>query len=111
MDIDLKKWHRCNIDKDDFKNLCEKSDREGFKHMFIFFGSLFLFGYLAWMTWGTWWSFIFFIIYGNIYSCSDALWHDQSQNSLQIEILEPFFLSDFEFHEQFRTGPLALVPL
>ena len=69
MDVDLKKWHRCHIDKEDFKKLCEKSDREGFKHMFIFFGSLFLFGYLAWMTWGSWWSLIFFLIYGNIYSC------------------------------------------
>ena len=76
MYIDLKKWHRCKIDKKDFKKLCEKSDLEGFKHMIFFFGSLFLFGYLAWLTLGTWWSLVFFIIYGNIYSCSDSLWHE-----------------------------------
>ena len=101
MDVDLKKWHRCKIDKEDFKKLCEKSDREGFKHMFIFFGSLFLFGYLAWMTWGSWWSLIFFLIYGNIYSCSDALWYDcRSQNRVQIKILESVFLPDIQFYEQ-----------
>jgi Fatty acid desaturase len=35
-----------------------------------------LFCYLAYATWGTWWSLLFFIIYGNIWGCSDALWHE-----------------------------------
>ena len=44
--------------------------------MIIYFGSLFIAGYLAYATWGTWWSLLFFIIYGNIWGCSDALWHE-----------------------------------
>ena len=45
MDVDLGKWYRANIDKKEFKQLCVKSDWQGFKHMIIFFSSLVLFGY------------------------------------------------------------------
>ena len=41
--------------------------------MFIFFGSLIVFGVLAYMTWGTWWSLLFFLIYGNIWNCADPI--------------------------------------
>jgi len=103
MDVDLKKWHRCHIDKEDFKKLCEKSDREGFKHMFIFFGSLFLFGYLAWMTWGSWWSLIFFLIYGNIYSCSDALWHETGhKTAFRSKFWNQFFYQISSFMNNFE---------
>jgi hypothetical protein len=53
MEIDLNKWFRCEIDKQELKRLCKKSDWQGFKHMFIYFFFLFLFGYLAYATWGT----------------------------------------------------------
>lgn len=65
--VDLSKWYRPSVDQKEFKKLCKKSDWPGFKHMIIFFGSLFFFGYLAFLTWGTWWSVLFFLIYGNIY--------------------------------------------
>ena len=76
MEVDLNKWHRCIVDRVEFKKLCEKSDWEGFKHIFIYFGCLFFVGYLAYYTWGTWWSLLFFLIYGNIYACSDSIWHE-----------------------------------
>ena len=76
MEVDLNKWHHCEIDKKEFVKLLEKSDKSGFKHIIIFFGSLVIFGYLAFITWGTWWSLLFFLIYGNIYCCSDAIWHE-----------------------------------
>ena len=72
----LNSWYRCVVDKKEFKALCKKSDWQGWKHMIIYFGSLFIAGYLAYATWGTWWSLLFFIIYGNIWGCSDALWHE-----------------------------------
>ena len=61
MQVDLNKWHRCEVDKQEFVNLLKKSDYQGFKHMFIFFGSLIFFGYLAYATWGTWWTVVFFL--------------------------------------------------
>ena len=76
MEVNLNKWHRCNIDKQKLKKLCEKSDKAGFKHVIIFFLGLFLIGILAYITWGTWWSLLFFLIYGNIYACSNSLWHE-----------------------------------
>jgi fatty acid desaturase len=81
MEVDLNKWHRCIVDKAEFKKLCEKSDWEGFKHIFIYFGCLFFVGYLAYYTWGTWWSLLFFLIYGNIYACSDSIWHETSHKT------------------------------
>ena len=76
MEVDLNKWHRCTVNKVEFKKLCEKSDWAGFKHILIYFGVLFFTGYLAYVTWGTWWSLGFFLIYGNIYACSDSIWHE-----------------------------------
>ena len=64
MQVNLDKWHHCEVDKQEFVKLLQKSDYQGFKHMFIFFGSLFIFGYLAYATWGTWWSLLFFLVYG-----------------------------------------------
>ena len=76
MEVDLNKWYRPNVDKLEFKKLCEKSDWAGFKHVIIYFSVLIFFGYLAYATWGTWWSLLFFLIYGNIYACSDSIWHE-----------------------------------
>ena len=61
MDIDLNHWFKCDIDKTELKKLCKKSDLQGFKHMAIYFASLFFFGYLAYVTWGTWWTVLFFL--------------------------------------------------
>ena len=46
MKVDLDKWYHCEVNKEDFVKLLKKSDYEGFKHMTIFFGSLFFFGLL-----------------------------------------------------------------
>ena len=64
MQVNLDKWHHCVVDKKEFVKLLQKSDYQGFKHMFIFFGSLVFFGYLAYATWGTWWTVLFLFIYG-----------------------------------------------
>ena len=67
MEVNLNKWFRCQIDKKELKELCKKSDFQGFKHMFIYFFFLFLFGYLAYATWGTWWTILFFFIIFGLY--------------------------------------------
>jgi len=71
--------------------------------MFIFFGSLFLFGYLAWMTWGSWWSLVFFFIFGNIYSCSDALWHETGhKTAFRSKFWNQFFYQISSFMKNFE---------
>ena len=103
MDIDLDKWYRCKIDKKEFKKLCKKSDWQGFKHMIIYFSSLGIFGYLAYATWGTWWSLLFFLIYGNIWGCADALWHETGhRTAFKTKFWNDFFYYIASFMDNFE---------
>ncbi|MDC3206189.1 fatty acid desaturase [Candidatus Pelagibacter sp.] len=76
MDVKLDKWHKCHINKEILKELSKKSDLKGFQHVSVFFGLLILTGTIAYITWGTWWSVFWFLVYGNIYSFSNPLWHE-----------------------------------
>ena len=76
MDVKLEKWHKCQIDKEVLKELSKKSDLKGLQHVSVFFGLLLVTGILAYQTWGTWWSVLWFLVYGNIYSFSNPLWHE-----------------------------------
>ncbi len=76
MNVKLDKWHKCHIDKEILKELSKKSDLKGFQHVSVFFGSLTLTGTIAYITLGTWWSVFWFLVYGNIYSFSNPLWHE-----------------------------------
>ena len=40
MKVDLDKWYRPEVDKEEFRKLCEKSDWAGFKHISIYFSAL-----------------------------------------------------------------------
>ena len=103
MDVDLGKWHRCKIDKKEFKKLCKKSDWQGFKHMIIYFSFLALSGYLAYATWGTWWSLLFFLIYGNIWGCADALWHETGhRTAFKSKFWNDFFYYIASFMDNFE---------
>ena len=103
MEIDLNKWFRCEIDKQELKRLCKKSDWQGFKHMFIYFFFLFLFGYLAYATWGTWWTILFFFIYGNIWGCSDAVWHETGhRTAFKSKFWNDFFYYIASFMDNFE---------
>ena len=76
MKVNLNKWYLCDLDKERYVQLKEKSDWAGFQHVGLFFISLFFFGYLSYFFWGTWLGIIFLLIYGNIYSCSNPIWHE-----------------------------------
>ena len=103
MEIDLNKWFRCEIDKQELKRLCKKSDWQGFKHMFIYFFFLFLFGYLSYATWGTWWTILFFFIYGNIWGCSDAVWHETGhRTAFKSKFWNDFFYYIASFMDNFE---------
>jgi fatty acid desaturase len=97
------KWFSPCIDKKEFKKLCKKSDWQGFKHMIIYFSFLGFFGYLAFATWGTWWSLLFFIIYGNIWGCSDAIWHETGhRTAFKSKFWNDFFYYIASFMDNFE---------
>ncbi len=76
MDVNLKKWHKCIVDKEVLKELSKKSDIKGLQHVAFYFGLLFVLGFFAYKTWGTWWSLFWFLIYGNIFCFSNPIWHE-----------------------------------
>ena len=92
MDVKLEKWHKCQVDKEVFKELSKKSDLKGLQHVSVFFGLLLVTGILAYQTWGTWWSVFWFLVYGNIYSFSNALWHESGhKTAFQSKFLNELF--------------------
>ena len=92
MDVKLDKWHKCKVDIEVLKELSKKSDIKGLQHVSLFFGLLILTGSLAYLTWGTWWSVFWFLVYGNIYSFSNPLWHETGhKTAFQSKFLNEIF--------------------
>ena len=92
MDVKLEKWHKCHVDKEVLRELSKKSDLKGLQHVSVFFGLLLITGILAYQTWGTWWSVFWFLVYGNIYSFSNPLWHETGhKTAFQSKFLNELF--------------------
>ena len=92
MEVKLDKWHKCKVDIEVLKELSKKSDIKGLQHVSVFFGLLLVTGILAYLTWGTWWSVFWFLVYGNIYSFSNPLWHETGhKTAFQSKLLNEIF--------------------
>ncbi len=92
MDVNLNKWHRFEVDKNLLKELSKKSNVRGIHHITVFFILLLISGTLAYYTWGSWWSLFWFLVYGNIYCFSNALWHETGhKTAFQSKSLNEFF--------------------
>ena len=76
MQVDLQNWYKPVIEKKALKELSKRKDMPALIHFFIYFITLIISGYLAYLTWGTWLSLLFFFIYGTIYSFSVSNWHE-----------------------------------
>ena len=103
MKINLKNWYKPEIDKNQLKELSKRRDIPALIHFTIYFGTLFISGFLAYITWGTWLSILFFFIYGSIYSFSVSNWHETVHRTAfksrwlnEIFYHIASFMSDFE---------------
>ena len=76
MKIDLETWYKPDIDKKTLKKLSRRKDWPALLHFIIYFLTLFIAGFLAYITWGSWLCILFFFIYGTIYSFSVSNWHE-----------------------------------
>jgi len=104
MDVNLAKWHKCQVDIKVLKELSKKSDLKGFQYVSVFFGLLILTGIFAYFTWGTWWSVFWFLIYGNIYCFSNALWHETGhKTAFKSKFLNEFFYYISSFMSNFES--------
>ena len=103
MEINLDKWFRCKVNTNELNIFRTKSDWPGIKHISIYFITLFISGYLAYYTWGTWWCVLWFLIYGNIYSCSNPIWHETGhRTAFKSRLLNDIFYQIGSFMTNFE---------
>ncbi len=69
-------WWHPNISRAELKALMQRSDAPALMHFGLWIALLIVSGYAAVLSWGTWWAIPAFLIYGTIYSSSDARWHE-----------------------------------
>jgi fatty acid desaturase len=70
------RWYSCRIARPELKALMRRSDAAGFANfgpwMVLLVGS----GAVAGLAWGSWWAIPAFLVYGTLYTSSDAHWHE-----------------------------------
>jgi fatty acid desaturase len=69
-------WYQPVIPRAVLKELMKRSDAEGWRNFGLWLALLVASGVVAAMTWGSWWAVPAFLVYGTIYSSSDARWHE-----------------------------------
>lgn len=70
------KWWSPQISRAQLKELMQRSDGPAIMHFGLWIALLIGSGAIAALSWGTWWTIPAFLIYGTIYSSSDARWHE-----------------------------------
>ena len=76
MDLALEDWYKPSVDRKKLKEISKRKDWPGLVHFFIYFVSLFVCGYFAYLTWGTLWTILWFFLYGSIFQFSVSNWHE-----------------------------------
>ena len=69
-------WWRPNLSRQQMRQIMQRRDGPALWHFGLWFLFLAASGYLAFLSWGTWWAIPAFLIYGTIYTSSDAAWHE-----------------------------------
>ena len=76
MELELENWYKPSVDRKKLKEISKRKDWPGLVHFFIYFVSLFVCGYFAYLTWGTLWTILWFFLYGSIFQFSVSNWHE-----------------------------------
>src|SRR5262245_19193247 len=69
-------WWHPTISRKTLKDLMQRSDGPAQRHFVLWIALLIVSGAVAVLSWGTWWAIPAFLVYGTIYSSSDARWHE-----------------------------------
>ena len=92
INLDNGKWWQPKIDKKLFKELSKRSDSKAWFHTILYFSTLIISGYCVYLTWGSWYVLPALFIYGTIYACSNARWHEYGHRSVfKTRILNEYF--------------------
>ena len=82
IELDSNTWWQPQIDRKIFKKLAQRSNSKAWFHTILYFGILLISGIIACLTWGTWLAVPAFFIYGTIYACSNARWHEYGHRTV-----------------------------
>ena len=69
-------WWKPKLSRQQMREIMQRRDGPALRHYGLWFFLLAVSAYLAVVSWGTWWAIPAFLIYGTIYSSSDASWHE-----------------------------------
>ena len=69
-------WFACRVERKTLKALMARSDVAGFANFAPWLVLLVGSGGVAWLAWGSWWAIPAFLVYGTLYTSSDAHWHE-----------------------------------
>lgn len=70
-------WYTTPIPRQKMKELMKRRNGPAIRDTLIWFGSLAILGYLAYLSWGTWWALPAFLAYGILYATpGDSRWHE-----------------------------------
>lgn len=87
-------WWSSDLHRKQLRAMMKRRDGAALWHFGIWLLLLAGSGYLAYLSWGTWWAIPAFLLYGTIYSSSDARWHECGHGT-------PFrtrWLNEFFYH-------------
>ena len=70
------RWFKPYISREDLKILSKRSDYHGWKHIVIYFTSLFFMGWFSSYAWGSWWFVPIYLFYCTLWGGADAIWHE-----------------------------------
>ena len=76
-----KKWFKPDIDPKLLKELSKRRDGPAWINTFAYFITLFITGYLSYLSWGTWWALPAFFVYGIVSAFAAARWHEYGHRS------------------------------
>ena len=71
-----RQWYACPIDRKTLKSLMQRSDAKGLANFGLWLALLIVSGAVAYISWGAWWAVPAFLVYGTIYSSSEARAHE-----------------------------------
>ena len=70
------KWWKPDLSRQQMREIMQRRDGPALWHFGVWFVLLAASAYLSVVSWGTWWAIPAFLVYGTIYSSSDASWHE-----------------------------------
>lgn len=70
------KWFKPTIDKAVLRELSQRSNMPGWKHVILFTLSLLGLGFLCLQVWSTWWFIPVYLAYCTMWGGADAIWHE-----------------------------------